>query len=91
MRLVSFLFDCQRATLHIEQRTAAPLAAKPRAQLWAHLRRCPCCRRYEFQTHFIARQASAMARATEVASEQLPAAARLRLQQQLNADDLACR
>ena len=79
----SFLFNCRQATLLIERRADGPLPTATRAQLWAHLRLCPYCRRYELQSDLIARKArpAAMVPSHLV----LPAAARARLQQLLAA------
>ena len=60
------------------------MPAKTSAQLWAHLRLCPYCRRYSFQSPFIARQAKA---AAEAADLQLPASLRARLQQLVDTHD----
>jgi hypothetical protein len=84
MSIASPLFNCQQATLLIERRADEPLPAKTRAQLWAHLRLCPYCRRYSFQSSFIARQAKAAAQATVPTDLQLPASLRTRLQQLVN-------
>ena len=81
MSIPSPLFNCQQATLLIERRADEPLPAKTSAQLWAHLRLCPYCRRYAFQSPFIARQAKAAAQAAVPADLQLPASLRARLQQ----------
>ncbi len=59
----------------VERRADAPLPLPTRLQLWAHLRLCPHCRRYEAQSRFIARYAL---RAVAPAAV-LPAAARERL------------
>ena len=87
MSIPSPLFNCQQATLLIERREDEPLPAKTSAQLWAHLRLCPYCRRYAFQSPFIARQAKAAAEATVPADLQLPAALRARLQQLVDTPD----
>ncbi|MFD1467042.1 zf-HC2 domain-containing protein [Hymenobacter caeli] len=85
MSIPSPLFNCQQATLLLERRADEPLPAKTSAQLWAHLRLCPYCRRYSFQSLFIARQAKAAAGATVPADLPLPAALRVRLQQLMDA------
>ncbi len=85
MPIPSFLFSCRQATLLIERQAAGPLPTATRAQLWAHLRLCTYCRRYEFQSDFIARQARPAAGAMVPPHVVLPAAARARLQQLLAA------
>ena len=79
MSIPSPLFNCQQATLLIEQEADERLPVKTQAQLWAHLRLCPWCRRYNFQSHFIARQAKTAATVRVPADLVLPAAARQRL------------
>ncbi|MBW3127739.1 hypothetical protein [Hymenobacter profundi] len=81
MSIPSPLFNCQQATLLLERRADAPLPAKTNAQLWAHLRLCPYCRRYAFQSSFLARQAKAAAEAVVPADLPLPVSLRARLQQ----------
>lgn len=81
MSIPSPLFNCQQATLLIERRADEPLPVKTSAQLWAHLRLCPYCRRYSFQSPFIARQAKLAAEAAGALEVQLPASLRSRLQQ----------
>lgn len=83
MSIPSPLFNCQQATLLIERRADEPLPPKTRFQLWAHLRLCPYCRRYEVQSALISRQARAAADARVPADLQLPAAARARMQRLL--------
>lgn len=85
MPIPSPLFNCRQATLLIERRADERLPSKTRVQLWAHLRLCPYCRRYAFQSPFIGRQARAAAGALAPADAALPAAARQRLQQFLDA------
>ncbi len=85
MSIPSPLFNCQQATLLIERRVDERLPLKTRAQLWAHLRLCPYCRRYSVQSPFIARQAKAAAEAVVPADLALPVAARRRIQQLLDA------
>lgn len=80
MSIPSPLFNCQQATLLLERRADAPLPAKTSAQLWAHLRLCPYCRRYSFQSPFLARQAKAAAEAVVLTDLQLPVGLRARLQ-----------
>ncbi len=77
------MFNCQQATLLIERRADGPLPAQTRAQLWAHLRLCPYCRRYEYQSGLIAQQAKAAAE-TQNIDVTMPAATRARLQQLLD-------
>lgn len=79
------LFNCQQATLLIERRADARLPVKTRFQLWAHLHLCPYCRRYEYQSAFIARQVRAAAQARVPLDLALPAAARARIQLLLDA------
>ena len=81
------LFNCQQATLLIERRADEELPVKSRFQLWAHLRLCPYCRRYELQSAFIARQAKAAPEARVPADLALPAPARGRIQQLLDAGE----
>lgn len=83
--IFSPLFNCQRATLLIERRADAALPVKTRFQLWAHLRLCPYCRRYELQSAFITRQAKAAAQARVPADLALPTPTRRRIQQLLDA------
>lgn len=85
MSVPSFLFNCWQATLLIECRADGLLPIANRAQLWAHLRLCPSCRRYELQSNFIARQARPAAEAMVPPHLVLPAAARARLQHLLAA------
>ncbi len=85
MSIPSPLFNCQQATLLIERRADEALPPKTRAQLWAHLRLCPYCRRYSVQSPFLARQAKAAAEAFVPADLTLPGAARRRLQHLLDA------
>lgn len=78
---MSFPFSlpsCQQATLLIERRADGALPLPTRARLWAHLRLCPYCKRYAFQSPYLARQARALAHRPGPAT--LPAAARARLQ-----------
>ncbi|WP_035561270.1 hypothetical protein [Hymenobacter sp. IS2118] len=80
-----FLFNCQQATLLLERRADERLSAPTRVQLWAHLKLCPLCRRYEAQSRLLARQARPAAEAPVPDTLQLPAAARRRLQQLVDA------
>ena len=84
MPVSSLFINCQLATLLIERRADGLLSAGTRGQLWAHLRLCRNCRRYEFQSGLIARQARALAAAQPLRLV-LPAAARVRLQHLLAA------
>lgn len=84
MSIPSPLFNCQQATLLIERRLDEILPAATTAQLWAHLRLCPYCRRYALQSPFIARQAKAAAEAVAPTDARLPASLRARLQQLLD-------
>jgi hypothetical protein len=84
MSIPSPLFNCQQATLLIERRADEVLPLKTRLQLWAHLHLCPYCKRYAFQSPFIARQAKAAAKAEVPAEVVLPPAARRRIQQVLD-------
>ncbi len=74
MSIPSPLINCQQATLLIERRADEALPPKNRALLWCHLHLCPYCRRYEFQSGLIARQAkaAAAARARLTASGPVP-------------------
>ena len=81
--IASPLFNCQQATLLIERRADETLPVISRVQLWAHLRLCPYCRRYEVQSALISRQAKAAAEARVAADVQLPAEARARIGQVL--------
>lgn len=85
MAIPSFLFNCQQATLLIERRADEPLPMATRTQLWAHLRLCPYCRRYEFQSDLIAKQARLAAVASLPPNLTLPAAIRARLRELLAA------
>jgi len=85
MRIPSPLFNCQQATLLIERRADEVLPSTTRFQLWAHLRLCPYCRRYEEQSALIDRQARAAAQARVLSDVQLPAPARARIQRALEA------
>lgn len=58
MLLPAFVRDCRTATRLIERRAAAPLQPGERLRLWAHLRLCVYCRRYETQSQLLARLAS---------------------------------
>ena len=80
MSIPSPLFNCHQATLLIERRADERLPLQTRVQLWAHLRLCPYCHRYAFQSLFIARQAKAAAEAVVPTDTVLPAAARRRIQ-----------
>ncbi len=80
-----FLFNCQQATLLLERSADERLPAPTRVQLWAHLRLCPLCRRYEAQSRLLARQARPAAEAQGADNLQLSAAARRRLQQLVDA------
>ena len=84
MSIPSPLFNCQQATLLIERRADEVLPAKTRFQLWAHLRLCPYCRRYEAQSALIAGQAKAVAQTRAAAEATLSASARGRIQQVLD-------
>ena len=84
MSIPSPLFNCQQATLLVERRADEALPRKTQLQLWAHLRMCPYCRRYAFQSTLLARQAKAAADNT---AARLPAAARVRIQQLLDAHE----
>jgi hypothetical protein len=84
MSIPSPLFNCQQATLLIERRADEVLPLKTRLQLWAHLHLCPYCKRYAFQSPFIARQAKAAAEMEVPAEVVLPPAARRRIQQVLD-------
>lgn len=79
------LFNCQQATLLVERRADAPLPVRPRVQLWAHLRLCPHCRRYALQSARIAHAARPAAEAVVPTNLTLPADARARMQQLLDA------
>ena len=81
--IASPLFNCQQATLLIERRADELLPVKIRFQLWAHLRLCPYCRRYETQSALISRQARTAAEARVPVDLMLPAAARARIQRVL--------
>ena len=83
MAALSFLFNCQQATLLIERRADEPLPPVDRVQLWAHLRLCPYCRRYAFQSGYLNRLAAAAAR-NEPTRATLPEAARQRIQHLLD-------
>jgi predicted anti-sigma-YlaC factor YlaD len=85
MSIPSFLVNCRQATLLIERRADGPLSTATRARLWAHLRLCPYCRRYELQSDLIARQARPAAEAALLSKLVLPATTRVRLQQLLAA------
>ena len=87
MSIPSPLFNCQQATLLVERRADEALPRKTRLQLWAHLHLCPYCSRYAFQSTLLARQARAAAAATGNADARLPAAARARIQQLLDAHE----
>lgn len=89
MSIPSPLFNCQQATLLIERRADEALPRKTQAQLWAHLRLCPYCRRYAVQSPFIARQAKTAAEAVVPTDLALPVSARRRLQHLLDAHDSA--
>ena len=84
MSIPSPLFNCQQATLLIERRADERLPLQTRVQLWAHLRLCPYCHRYAFQSPFIARQAKAAAEAAVPTDIVLPVAARRRIQRVLD-------
>jgi hypothetical protein len=84
MSIPSPLFNCQQATLLIERRADEVLPLKTRLQLWAHLHLCLYCKRYAFQSPFIARQAKAAAEMEVPAEVVLPPAARHRIQQVLD-------
>ena len=85
MPIPSPLFNCRQATLLIERRADETLPPQTRVQLWAHLRLCPYCRRYAFQSSFIGRRARAAAQAGAPPDAALSAAARQRLQRLLDA------
>ena len=57
----TLLPDCQQATLLIERRADGALPVPTRLRLWAHLHLCPYCKRYAFQSAYLARQARALA------------------------------
>ncbi|TLM94343.1 zf-HC2 domain-containing protein [Hymenobacter jeollabukensis] len=78
------MFNCRQATLLIERRADETLPFKTQVQLRAHLRLCPYCRRYAFQSLFLARQARAAAEHRVPADVVLPPAARQRIQQALD-------
>lgn len=82
------LLSCQRATLLIEQRTAAALPPAGRNSLWLHLAYCPYCRRYACQTVLLNRLAQAAA-TPRGESVRLSAAAKQRLQHRLFGDAAA--
>ncbi|GAA4356561.1 hypothetical protein GCM10023185_20440 [Hymenobacter saemangeumensis] len=86
MHTPSPLLSCQNATLLIERRADEALPVAARAQLWAHLRLCPYCRRYDFQSQFLARNARAAAEARATPESSLPAATRERLARLLAAN-----
>ena len=87
MSIPSPLFNCQQATLLVERRADEVLPRKTRFQLWAHLHMCPYCKRYAFQSALLASQARAAATATGNTDARLPAAARARIQQLLDAHE----
>lgn len=89
MFLLSPLFNCQQATLLIERRADVALPLKTKVQLWAHLHLCPYCKRYAFQSKYIARQALALAAAPLPAGAVLPPAVRARLQTLVDAHGAA--
>lgn len=84
MPIPSPLFNCRQATLLIERQADEVLPLKTRVQLWAHLRLCPYCHRYAFQSSFIAREAKTAAEAVVPADVVLPVAARHRIQRVLD-------
>ncbi|WP_375417575.1 hypothetical protein [uncultured Hymenobacter sp.] len=84
MSISSPLFNCQQATLLVERRADEVLPINTRVQLWAHLRLCPYCRRYEVQSALIARQAKIAAQTRVVTEAALSASARARIQQVLD-------
>ena len=84
MSIPSPLFNCQQATLLVERRVDEALPRKTRLQLWAHLHMCPYCSRYAFQSTLLASQARAAAGSADA---HLPAAARARIQQLLDAHE----
>jgi predicted anti-sigma-YlaC factor YlaD len=83
MRILSSPLNCQQATLLLERRADQALSLPLRAQLWAHLRLCPYCRRYEHQSQLLSQQAKPAAAVP--AALALPEATRRRLQQVLGA------
>ena len=74
MLLPSFVRDCRTATRLIERRAAATLQPAERLRLWAHLRLCVYCRRYQAQsqllTHLAPRSPELFAPATEAMKAQ---------------------
>jgi predicted anti-sigma-YlaC factor YlaD len=67
--LPAFVRDCRTATRLIERRAATALAPAERLRLWAHLRLCVYCRRYEAQSALLARLAPRLARPTAAPTE----------------------
>ena len=82
MTFPSLLDDCRQATLLAERDADGGLPLPARAQLRAHLRLCPPCRRYAAQSRLIARWAASAAAVSPDVS--LAGETRLRLQQVLD-------
>ncbi|MDO7887927.1 anti-sigma factor family protein [Hymenobacter cheonanensis] len=61
MFVPAFVRDCRTATRLIERRADAALAPGERLRLWAHLRLCVYCRRYQAQSQLLARLAPGLA------------------------------
>ena len=79
------ILTCQQATLLVEQRADARLPLTASAALAAHLWLCSYCKRYVAQSGLIGQLALFGARRAAEADLELPAAARARIQQRLDA------
>jgi hypothetical protein len=78
--------SCQQATRLIEERADGPLPLKSAVGLTVHLLYCKYCKRYEAQSPLVAQLALFAGRHTAGNAEvQLSTAARLRIQQRLEA------
>lgn len=80
MFVPAFVRDCRTATRLIERRADAALAPGERLRLWAHLRLCVYCRRYQAQSQLLARLAPGLDEPPAPVSEELKARWRARIE-----------
>lgn len=82
---MTLTITCQPATRLIEERAEARLPLPTAVALAVHLWLCPYCKRYAAQSPLLAQLALFTAQHTLGANIGLPAAARARIQQRLDA------
>ena len=79
------IINCQKATRLVEERADKALPFKELAALALHLAYCPYCKRYAQQSALLGQLALFTAQSTVASTTQLPPAARVRIQQRLDA------